>query len=81
MSITVEPLSQTVSEKGNVTFTATGRGIKTKQFEYEWYKIDGEFLTAVGRNAQLVIKNVKIKDQGTYRCGITNEWKKTKRSE
>ena len=79
MSITVSPLTQTVSEGGVATFTATGRGIKTKQFRYEWYKI-GENLT-IGRNAQLMINNVKIKDQGTYLCAITNEWNKTKHSE
>ena len=79
MSITVSPLSQTVSEGGIATFTATGRGIKTKQFKYEWVKIEGENST-VGRNAQLTINNIKIKDQGTYLCGITNEWKKTKYS-
>ena len=81
LSITVSPLSQTVSEGGVAVFTATGRGIKTKQFKYEWYKIEGQNLTTVGRNAQLMINNVKIKDQGTYLCGITNEWKKTKYSE
>ena len=62
-------------------FTATGRGIKTKQFQYEWVKIEGENLTTVGRNAQLMINNVKIKDQGSYLCVITNEWKTTKVSE
>ena len=81
LSITVNPLTQTVSEGGVAIFTATGRGIKTKQFKYEWVKIEGENLTAVERNAQLMINNLKIKDQGTYHCGITNEWKKTKNSE
>ena len=80
LSITVSRLSQTVSERGIATFTATGRGIRTKQFKYQWYKIERENIT-VGRNAQLIINNVKIKDQGTYLCGITNEWKKTKYSE
>ena len=79
LSITVSPLSQTVSEGGVAVFTATGRGKSTKRFKYEWYKIEGENIT-VGRNAQLVINNVKIKDQGIYLCGITNEWKKTKQS-
>ena len=79
LSITVSPLTQTVIEGGVAIFTATGRGIQTKQFKYEWVKIEGENLT-VGRNAQLMINNVKIKDQGTYFCGITNEWRKTKYS-
>ena len=80
LSITVRPLSQTVSEGEVSIFTATGRGIKTKPFKYEWYKIEGENLITVGRNAQLMINNVKMKDQGTYLCGITNEWKKSKQS-
>ena len=78
-SITVSPLTQTVSEGGVAIFTATGRGIKTKQFKFEWIKIEGKNST-VGRNAQLMIDNVKIKDQGTYLCSITNEWNKTKDS-
>ena len=45
-----------------------------------WVKIKGENLT-IGRNAQLMINNIKIKDQGTYLCGITNEWNKTNYSE
>ena len=80
LSIIVSPLTQTISEGGVAILTATGRGIKTKQFKYEWVKIERENLT-VGRNAQLMINNVKIKDQGTYLCGITNEWNKTKHSE
>ena len=84
ISITISPLSQTVSEGGVAIFTATGRGIKTKPFKYDWYKIEGEILITVRntvRNAQsLVINNVKIKDKGTYLCGITNEWKKIKHS-
>ena len=80
LSITVRPLTQTVSEGGVVVFTATGRGIKIKQFKYEWVKTEGENLIIIGRSAQLMINNVKIKDQGTYLCSITNEWNKTKDS-
>ena len=80
MTITVSPLRQTVNEGGVATFTAIGNRIKTRQFKYEWVKSKGEKLTTVGRNAQLRITNVKIKDQGSYFCGITNEWKRTKYS-
>ena len=80
MSISVSPSSITVNEGGVAIFTAIGNGIKTRQFKYEWVKSKGENLTTVGRNAQLMINNVKIKDQGIYFCGITNEWKKTKYS-
>ena len=76
MSITVSPLRQTVNEGGVATFTAIGNGIKTREFKHEWVKSKGENITTVGRNAQLMINNVKIKDQGNYFCGITNEWKK-----
>ena len=75
MSISVSPLRQTVNEGGVVTFTAIGNGIKTREFKYEWVKSKGENITTVGRNAQLMINDVKIKDQGNYFCGITNEWK------
>ena len=80
MAITVSPLRQTVNEGGVAIFTAIGNGIKTRQFKYEWVKRKGENLTTIGRNAQLMIKNVKIKNQGSYFCGITNEWKNTKYS-
>ena len=83
LSITVSPLRQTVSEGGDAIFTATGNGIKTREFEfkYEWLKFEGiTDLITVGRNAQLVTNNVNIKDQGIYFCGLTNEWKKTKYS-
>ena len=80
MSITVSPSSLTVNEGGVAIFTAIGNGIKTRQFKYEWIKQKGENLKTIGRNVQLMIKNVKIKDQGGYFCGITNEWKKRKYS-
>ena len=80
MSISVSPSSITVNEGGVAIFTAIGNGIKTRQFKYGWVKSKGENLTTVGRNAQLMINNVKIKDQGSYFCGITNEWKRTKYS-
>ena len=80
MAITVSPLKQTVNEGGVATFTAIGNGIKTRQFKYEWVKRKGVEVTTVGRNAQLMINNVKIKDEAIYFCGITNEWKKTKYS-
>ena len=57
---------------------AIGNGIKTREFEYKWFKSKGENSLTVGRNAQLIINNVKIKDQGSYFCVITNEWNTTK---
>ena len=80
MSITVSLLRQTVNEGEVATFTAIGNGIKTREFKYEWFKRKGNKLTTVGRNAQLMITNVKIKDQGSYLCGITNEWENIKHS-
>ena len=49
LSITVSPLIQTVSEGGVATFIATATGIKTREFEYEWFKFDGLKSITVGR--------------------------------
>ena len=71
MSITVSPLSQTVSEGGVATFTATASGIKTTsgEFEYEWWKLsNGRQSIMVERKKHLKIQNVKIKDGGSYNC-------------
>ena len=77
MSITVSPLSQTVSEGGVATFTATASGIKTisGEFEYEWWKLsNGQQSVMVKRKKRLQIQNVKIKDGGYYNCIVNNEW-------
>ena len=75
MSITVSPLRQSVSEGGVAIFTATATGIKTRAFEYEWWKFSsGQQSVMVGRNRQLQIQNVKIKDERSYYCIVTNEW-------
>ena len=84
MSITVSPLSQTVSEGGVATFTATASGIKTRsgEFEYEWWKLsNGQQSVMVGKKKRLQIHNVKIKDRGDYFCIISNEWGNTLISE
>ena len=77
MSITVSPLSQTVSEGGVATFTATASGIKTRsgEFEFEWWKLsNGQQSLMVKRTKRLQIQNVKIKDRGEYYCVVINEW-------
>ena len=77
MSITVSPLSQTVSEGEVATFTATASGIKTRsgEFEYEWWKLsNGQQSIIVERKKRLQIQNVKIKDGGKYYCNVSNEW-------
>ena len=77
MSITVSPLSQTVSEGGVVTFIATASGIKTRsgEFDYEWWKLsNGQQSVMVRRKKRLQIRNVKIKDEGDYYCIVENEW-------
>ena len=84
MSITVSPLSQTVSEGGVATFTATASGIKTRsgEFEYEWWKLsNGQQSVMVKRMKRLQIQNVKIKDGGYYSCIVSNEWDNNKISE
>ena len=84
MSITVSPLSQTVSEGGVATFTATASGIKTRsgEFEYEWWKLNnGQQSVLVKRRKRLQIQNVKIKDGGNYNCVVSNEWGNNKISD
>lgn len=81
MSITVSPLRQTVSEGGVATFTATGSGIKTREFEYQWLKFSGNRSVVVGRSRQLMINNVRIEDGEYYYCSVTNQWNKIRYSE
>ena len=81
MSITVSPLSQTVSEGGVATFTATASGIKTREFKYEWIKLKGLRSAIVGRDRSLVIKNVRGEDAGSYYTCVTNEWSNTQCSD
>ena len=78
MSITVSPLSQTVSEGGVATFTATASGIKATGFNYEWFKFKGEKSAIVGRDRSLIINNVRIEDAGLYYSCVKNQWKNTK---
>ena len=79
MSITVSPLSQTVSEGGIATFTATASGIRTREFEYEWFKFKREKSTiVVGRNRNLIINNISVEDVGSYYSCVTNEWNNRK---
>ena len=77
MSITVSPLSQTVSEGGVATFRATASGIKTRsgEFKYEWWKLSNKQQSVlVERKKHLQIQNVKIPDEGKYYCNVSNEW-------
>jgi len=80
LSITVSPLRQTVSEGGVARFTATGSGIKTREFEYQWIKFNGSRSVVVGRSRHLMINNVRVKDRGYYYCTIINEWNNAKYS-
>ena len=74
LSITVGPLNQTVSEGGVATFTTTATGRKTTKFKYEWFKYNNKQRSLIIRNKNLVIYNVRIKDEGSYYCIVTNEW-------
>ena len=78
MSITVSPLSQTVSEGGVATFTATASGVKTGEFEYEWFKFERQKSTVVGRTRNLSIDTVRVDDAGSYHSCVTNEWNNRK---
>ena len=78
MSITVSPLSQTVSEGGVATFTATASGIKTREFVYEWFKFEEQESTLVEKNRFLIIDTIRVGDGGLYYSCIINEWNNTK---
>ena len=79
MSIIVSPISQTVSEGGVVTFIATASGIKTREFEYEWFKFKRtKSTTIVGRNRNLIINNVRVENTGSYYSCVKNEWNNRK---
>ena len=78
MSITVSPLSQTVSEGGVATFTATASGIKTTKFNYEWFKFEGKKSNKLGRNRNLIIDTVRVDDAGSYYSCVKNEWNNRK---
>ena len=78
MSITVSPLSQTVSEGGVATFTATASGIKTRGFGYRWFKFERPKSTIVRTNRNLTIETVRLEDAGLYYSCVVNEWNNRK---
>ena len=83
MTITVSPLRQTVNEGGVAVFTATAKGIKTREFKYQWMKmkLNSRQMTVISRKKQLQIKNVTIENRMySYYCIVTNEWDNTKQS-
>ena len=73
LSIIVSPLIQTVSE-GVATFTATATGIKTREFEYEWFKFEKPKSITVGRKRNLIINDVRVENEGLYYSCVKNEW-------
>ena len=74
LSITVSPLNKTVSEGGVTTFIATATGIKTREFEYEWFKFERPKSITVGRNRRLNINNVRVENEGLYYSCVKNQW-------
>ena len=78
MSITVSPLNQTVSEGRVATFTATATGIKTREFEYEWFKFERLKSITVGRKRNLIINDVRVENEGSYYSCVKNEWNNMK---
>ena len=78
LSITVIPLSQTANEKENVTFISTASGIKTKEFEYQWFKFERQKSLIVEWNRNISINNVRVEDEGLYYSCVRNEWNTTK---
>ena len=74
MSITVSPLIQTVSEGGIATFTATATGIKTREFEYKWFKFERPKPITVGRKRNLIISDIRVEKEGFYYSCVKNQW-------
>ena len=78
LSIIVNPLIQTVSEGGVATFIANATGIKTREFEYEWFKFEKPKSITVGKNRRLNINNVRVENEGLYYSCAKNEWNNLK---
>ena len=62
-TITTQPVSQTVSEGGSVTFAVNATG--TPPLRYQW-KFGGSDITDA-TNASLTLSNVRFGDAGGYR--------------
>ena len=78
LSISVSPLIQTVSEGGVATFTATATAIKTREFEYEWFKFERLKSITVGRKRSLIINDVRVENEGLYYSCVKNQWNNRK---
>ena len=78
MFINVSPLNQTVSEGGVATFTATATGIKTREFEYEWFKFERLKPSTIGKKKSLIINDVKVENEGLYYSCVKNQWNNIK---
>jgi len=73
-AITVQPVSQEVTEGDTVTFTVEATG--TEPLSYKWMKngielIDDDNISGVNTNT-LTINNVQLSDAGSYTVVVTN---------
>ena len=67
-SFTTQPISQTGTPGGNVTFTVAATG--TAPLAYQWYKDGSEVAGATG--SSLTISGVKLSDGGSYQAAVRN---------
>ena len=67
-AFTTQPISQTGTPGGNVTFTVAATG--TAPLAYQWYKDGSEVAGATG--SSLTISGVKLSDGGSYQAAVRN---------
>jgi len=72
-----------IGETGTAQFTATASGKNMRNFVYQWRKRGSGSLpkkvSGVNR-AMLTIPNLVSSDEGVYYCTVTNEWRRSVRS-
>jgi purine nucleoside phosphorylase len=69
-AITTQPLSQTVTQGLNATFSVVASG--TAPFSYQWQFSGTDVAGAT--NATLVVTNVQLVQAGNYGVTVTNPW-------
>jgi RHS repeat-associated protein len=69
LAILTQPVSQTVAQGTNVTFSVTAQGVSP--LNYQWY-FNGTNLLAGATSSSLTISNVQVTDEGSYQLVVTN---------
>ena len=83
MGINVAPKNLITSKGNTIQFIASASGIHRPHFVYQWKKRDSASLPnkVLGVNeAVLTIPDVVESDEGQYYCIVTNEWRRSIKS-